>query len=49
MKIEHILKVTEKERNQILYQRKLGYGKVVVHIEDGQPTRGEEAQKSVKF
>lgn len=43
------MKLTEKERKLIEFQRKLGYGKIVVHLEAGQPIRIVEAQKNIKL
>jgi len=41
--------LTEKEQKQIKYQRELGFGKITVHLENGQPVRIEEHRKSIKF
>jgi len=44
---EKELRLTEKERKQIEFQRALKYGKLIVHIEASQPVRIEEALKNI--
>jgi len=41
--------LTEKERKQIELQREIGYGKITIHLEAGQPVRYIEALKSGRF
>lgn len=43
------LKLTEKERKQIELQRGIGYGKIVVHLEAGQPVRITDIKKNIKL
>jgi len=43
------MKLTEKERKQIEFQRALGHGKYMVYIEFGQPVRLEDIKKSIKL
>ncbi|MCJ7828551.1 MAG: hypothetical protein MUP81_02290 [Dehalococcoidia bacterium] len=41
--------LTEQEWNEIEFQRKFGYGEIVVCLEAGQPVRAKEGVKSTKF
>lgn len=41
--------VTEKERNLMEEIRKINYGRVIVFVENGQPARIDEIQKSKKL
>lgn len=43
------IKLTEKEHKQIEYQRKFGYGEIVICLEAGQPVRIKEGVKSTKL
>jgi len=42
------IKLTEKERKQIIFQRRLGYGNYQVYLENGQPERFIQPMKTVK-
>ena len=44
-----MMELTEKEKKLIELIRKIKYGKVVVILEGGQPTRIEEVRESVKL
>ena len=48
-KPEYDMKVTEKERRLIDFWRKVEYGKIEVHVENGQPVRIVEARKNIKL
>jgi len=39
--------LTEKEKRQIEYQRKLKHGQLIVHIKNGEPIRLEDIKQSV--
>ena len=43
------IKPTEKEKKQLILQRKIGYGRVTIFLENGQPVRVEEGIKSTKL
>lgn len=45
----NLKKLTEKERKLIIYLRALGYGQLVIYIEQGQPVRIEDVKKSIKL
>ena len=49
MKERPELKLTDKEQGQIEYQRKFGYGEIVICLEAGQPVRIKEGVKSTKL
>jgi len=41
--------LTEKEKKLIAFLRQIGYGRVVIFLENGQPMRIEEGIKSTKL
>lgn len=41
--------LTQKERRQIELQREIGYGKIIVHLEAGQPVRITDIKKNIKL
>lgn len=43
------LELTEKERKLIKYQREVKWGKITVHIENGQPVRITDIKKNIKL
>jgi len=49
VELDKELVLTEKERKQIEFQRRLGFTKYEVHIEDGQPVRMVNIRENIKL
>ena len=49
LKKDKELVLTDKEGRQIELQREIGYGKIIVHLEAGQPVRVTDIKKNIKL
>ena len=49
MKKCDIIEISDKEKKLLKLLKEIGYGEVVIFLQDGQPIRVEETKKSIKL